>query len=126
MPEPFRPWFWLRNPHLQTVLGVYGKGSAFPHATVRRRVRLPDGDQIVLHDTVPPASDVQRTAALYFVGDTPAGPRLYREFQKMLIDQANYIHLIQPILRVATTKAITGYQLTAAGWQFEMERVQPM
>jgi hypothetical protein len=30
-----------------------------------------------------PAADAQRTAALYFVGDTPAGPRLYREFQKV-------------------------------------------
>ena len=58
MPAPtatFRPWFWLRNPHLQTLLGVYWKGTGFPHATVRRRVRLPDGDQLVLHDTTPPA-----------------------------------------------------------------------
>src|SRR4051794_34525498 len=51
----FQPWFWLRNAHAQTILGVYWKGSAFPHATVRRRVRLPDGDQLVLHDSVPPA-----------------------------------------------------------------------
>jgi predicted alpha/beta-fold hydrolase len=54
-PETFRPWLWLRNPHLQTILGVYWKGKAFPHATTRRRVRLVDGDQLVLHDTVPPA-----------------------------------------------------------------------
>ncbi len=52
-PDAFRPWFWLRNPHVQTILGAFGKGSAFPHATVRRRVRLPDGDQLVLHDTAP-------------------------------------------------------------------------
>jgi len=49
----FRPWFWLRNPHLQTLLGVYWKGTGFPHATVRRRVRLADGDRLVLHDTRP-------------------------------------------------------------------------
>jgi predicted alpha/beta-fold hydrolase len=54
-PATFRPWFWLRNPHLQTVLGVYWKGSGFPHASVRRRVRLPDGDQLVTHDTAPSA-----------------------------------------------------------------------
>src|SRR4051812_39685979 len=53
--DPFRPWFWLRNPHVQTILGVYWKGSAFPHATTRRRVRLPDGDQLVLHDSTPAA-----------------------------------------------------------------------
>ena len=46
--DTFRPWFWLKNPHVQTVLGVYWKGSAFPHASVRRRVRLSDGDQLVL------------------------------------------------------------------------------
>src|SRR5437868_4313110 len=50
----FRPWFWLRNPHVQTILATVGKGSAFPHATVRRRVRLTDGDQLVAHDTTPP------------------------------------------------------------------------
>jgi hypothetical protein len=53
--EAFRPWFWLRNPHLQTILAVVGKGSAFPHATVRRRVRLADGDHLVMHDTSPPS-----------------------------------------------------------------------
>src|SRR5204862_7181804 len=52
---PFRPSLWLRNPHVQTILSTYWKGSAFPHATVRRRVRLSDGDQLVLHDTTPPA-----------------------------------------------------------------------
>ena len=51
--DTFRPWFWLRNPHAQTLLGVVWKGSAFPHGTVRRRVRLSDGDQLVLHDTAP-------------------------------------------------------------------------
>jgi predicted alpha/beta-fold hydrolase len=53
MLDVFRPLFWLRNPHAQTVAGVVWKGSAFPYPTVRRRVRLPDGDQLVLHDTVP-------------------------------------------------------------------------
>jgi predicted alpha/beta-fold hydrolase len=51
--ETFNPWFWLRNPHVQTVLGVYWKGTAFPYVSVRRRVRLGDGDELVLHDTTP-------------------------------------------------------------------------
>jgi predicted alpha/beta-fold hydrolase len=55
MTDVFRPWFWLRNPHMQTVLGVFCKGNAFPHRTVRRYLRLADGDQLVLHDTIPPA-----------------------------------------------------------------------
>lgn len=53
--EAFRPCFWLRNPHVQTILAVVGKSSAFPHATVRRRVRLADGDRLLLHDTAPPS-----------------------------------------------------------------------
>ncbi|MBI3455283.1 MAG: ABC transporter substrate-binding protein [Candidatus Rokubacteria bacterium] len=50
---------------------------------------------------------------------------LYREYQKVLVDQANYIILIQPIYRVATGKAIAGYQLTAAGWQVDLYDVKP-
>ena len=53
--DTFQPWIWLRNPHVQTILAVFAKGSAFPHSTVRRRVRLADGDQLVLHDTAPPS-----------------------------------------------------------------------
>jgi peptide/nickel transport system substrate-binding protein len=49
----------------------------------------------------------------------------YREFQRMLVDQANYIMLIQPVYRVATSSAITGYQLTAAGWQVDLYGVKP-
>jgi predicted alpha/beta-fold hydrolase len=66
--ESFRPWFWLRNPHAQTVLGVVWKGSAFPHHTVRRRVRLADGDQLVLHDTVPPAWQAREPIAVLVHG----------------------------------------------------------
>jgi predicted alpha/beta-fold hydrolase len=53
MTDQFRPWYVLRNPHAQTVLGVIWKSSAFPYRTTRRRVRLPDGDQLVFHDTIP-------------------------------------------------------------------------
>jgi predicted alpha/beta-fold hydrolase len=49
----FQPVRGLRNPHVQTVLGVMLRGSAFPHRTVRRLVTLPDGDRLVLHDTAP-------------------------------------------------------------------------
>jgi hypothetical protein len=36
-----------------------------------------------------------------------------------------YIMLIQPVYRVATNKAITSYQLTAAGWQVDLYDVRP-
>lgn len=51
--DTFHPWFWLRNPHAQTILAMYWKGSAFPFVSVRRRLQLDDGDQLVLHDTTP-------------------------------------------------------------------------
>src|SRR3954453_7849204 len=49
----FQPVRGLRNAHVQTVLGVVLRGSAFPHRTVRRLVTLPDGDRLVLYDTAP-------------------------------------------------------------------------
>jgi predicted alpha/beta-fold hydrolase len=49
----FEPALGMRNAHVQTVLGVLLRGSAFPHRTVRRLIILPDGDRLVLHDTVP-------------------------------------------------------------------------
>jgi peptide/nickel transport system substrate-binding protein len=73
----------------------------------------------------PPKDIVDLVARAGGEPDPKKAAGLYREFQKMLIDQANYIHLIQPILRVATTKAITGYQLTAAGWQVDLYDVKP-
>ena len=57
--------------------------------------------------------------------DPKKSAALYREFQKMLIDQANYVMLIQPVYRVATSKAITNYRLTAAGWQVDLYDVKP-
>jgi peptide/nickel transport system substrate-binding protein len=56
--------------------------------------------------------------------DPKKAAALYREYQKMLIDQANYIMLIQPVYRVATSKAITNYHLTAAGWQVDLYDVK--
>jgi peptide/nickel transport system substrate-binding protein len=49
----------------------------------------------------------------------------YREYQKTLVDQANYIILLQPVYRVAVSRAITGYTLTAAGWQVDLYDVKP-
>ncbi len=49
----FQPLPLLSNPHLQTVLGNFLRGSPF-HGPVREvLVELPDGDRLVLHDSVP-------------------------------------------------------------------------
>jgi predicted alpha/beta-fold hydrolase len=49
----FRPLPLLGNPHVQTLLGNLLRGS--PEVAARERhVLLPDGDRLVLHDSVPP------------------------------------------------------------------------
>jgi peptide/nickel transport system substrate-binding protein len=50
---------------------------------------------------------------------------LYRKYQEILVDQANYIILFQPIYRLATRKEITGYVPTAAGWYVDLFNVKP-
>ncbi len=50
---------------------------------------------------------------------------LYTEYTRMLQDQANYIILFQPIYRIATSKAIKDFHLTAAGWQVQMVDIKP-
>jgi predicted alpha/beta-fold hydrolase len=49
----FRPLPFLGNPHVQTLLGALLPGPRFLHATREHRVPLLDGDQLVLHDSIP-------------------------------------------------------------------------
>jgi uncharacterized protein len=64
----FRPMLGLRNAHVQTVLGALLRGSAFPHQTVRRLVAFPDGDRLVLHDTMPRTWAATHSIALILHG----------------------------------------------------------
>jgi uncharacterized protein len=52
--ETFRPLPLLGNPHVQTLLGYFWEGTVAPGATREVVVPLPDGDRIVLHDSLPP------------------------------------------------------------------------
>jgi predicted alpha/beta-fold hydrolase len=49
----FRPLPFLRNPHVQTVLGALVPGLDCPLPDRRHVVRLPDGDGLVLHNNTP-------------------------------------------------------------------------
>jgi predicted alpha/beta-fold hydrolase len=53
LPPDFRPPWWLRNGHLQTIAGHLLSGPPFLHPTRKHRVTLADGDQLVLHDARP-------------------------------------------------------------------------
>jgi predicted alpha/beta-fold hydrolase len=50
----FRPLPLLGNPHVQTLLGSLWKGRSPSIAMREQQVLLPDGDRLVLHDSVPP------------------------------------------------------------------------
>jgi len=50
----FQPPPGLDNPHVQTVLGQVLNGVRFCRPSRERPVLLPDGDHLVLHDSVPP------------------------------------------------------------------------
>jgi peptide/nickel transport system substrate-binding protein len=105
----------------QAVLTFWGPDAMEPYlwaqpsiGRVSKRVRwTPPKDIVDLVTRAGGEPDPKKAAALY------------GEYQRMLVDQANYIMLIQPIYRVATSKAITGYQLTAAGWQVDLYDVKP-
>ena len=49
----FRPLPFLRNAHIQTVLGALVPGLDCPLPDQRHLVRLPDGDALVLHNNTP-------------------------------------------------------------------------
>jgi predicted alpha/beta-fold hydrolase len=49
----FRPLPFLGNPHVQTVLGTFWRGTALPFTATVRLAPLPDGDRLALHDSVP-------------------------------------------------------------------------
>ena len=50
----FKPLPLLGNPHVQTLLGHLLRGPSVKLPTQRRVLWLPDGDGLVLHDTIPP------------------------------------------------------------------------
>jgi hypothetical protein len=52
---PFRPHPLVRGGHLQTLAGVWWRGSdPSSGGQLEHAVRLPDGDELILHDDCPP------------------------------------------------------------------------
>jgi predicted alpha/beta-fold hydrolase len=49
----FRSHPWVRGGHLQTILGCYFFHQTVPYTATQHRVKLPDGDQLVVHDDRP-------------------------------------------------------------------------
>src|SRR4051794_21332570 len=66
----FQPLPLLRNPHVQTLLGHLLGGPVIRRPSRQQVLRLPDGDGLVLHDTVPPGWRAGRPIALVIHGLT--------------------------------------------------------
>ena len=52
---PFVPVFGMRNSHVQTICGGLLSARVQFHGTVQRKVQVPDGDLVILHDDQPDA-----------------------------------------------------------------------
>lgn len=51
--------------------------------------------------------------------------KLYRDYALALIDNTNYVIILQPVYRVAVRKSIKGWAMTATGWQVDLGSLAP-
>ena len=77
-----------------------------------------------VHWTVPP--ELTKLVAEAAAEENPTKQAaLWKQYQLAIVDQANYLVLLQPVYRVGVRKGITGLDLTAAGWIFELATAKP-
>ena len=50
---------------------------------------------------------------------------LWRQYQQIMVDEANLFILFQPIYQIGVRRSIKTFPLTAAGWQLDMFGAQP-
>ena len=77
-----------------------------------------------LHWNVPGSARVALSSAAA-ERDKNKQEALWQDFQRILIDQANLIVLLQPVYRVAYRKRIKDFRLTGAGWMAELGVAKP-
>jgi uncharacterized protein len=66
----FRPLPLLGNPHLQTLIGAYLPGPTFDHPAREQVLWLPDGDGLLMYDSVPATWQPGQKMALLIHGLT--------------------------------------------------------
>ncbi len=99
-PPDFRPLPLLGNPHVQTLLGHWLRGPKLEKPAREHLVRLPDGDALVLHDTIPPGWNPGGRMAVLLHGLTGshASPPVQRFARHLL---ARHVRVIRVDLRGA-------------------------
>jgi predicted alpha/beta-fold hydrolase len=93
----FRPLPLLSNPHLQTLLSAYFPGSKFDHPTREQVLWLPDGDGMLLYDSVPESWRFGGKMAMLIHGLTGshASPVVERTALKLLAQGVRVVRIDQ-------------------------------
>jgi peptide/nickel transport system substrate-binding protein len=55
--------------------------------------------------------------------DLAAAAKLWVEWQRQVVDQANHFILFQPTYQIAVRNTLKDFPLTAAGWQLETGQI---
>jgi peptide/nickel transport system substrate-binding protein len=97
-----------------TAPNPYIWASASVQRLAKRMYWEPSAETSELIDQARAEADIKKQQAMYL------------KYQQTLIDQANYIMLLQPIYRVAVNKAVTGVELTANIWKMDMKKIRPV
>jgi peptide/nickel transport system substrate-binding protein len=95
-----------------TAPNPYIWASASVQRLAKRMYWEPSQEVVDLVENARAEADLKKQQEMYF------------KYQEMLIDQANYIMLLQPIYRVAVHKNVTGVELTANIWKLDMGKVR--
>jgi peptide/nickel transport system substrate-binding protein len=74
---------------------------------------------------VPPDDVVKLVHRAAGEADPQKQIELWKQYQQIMVDQANLFVLFQPIYQIGVRRSIKVFPLTAAGWQLEMFGVQP-
>ncbi len=74
---------------------------------------------------VPPDDVVKLVHRAAAESDKQKQIEMWKEYQQIMVDQANLIVLFQPIYQIGVRRSIKAFPLTAAGWQVEMFGTQP-
>lgn len=73
----------------------------------------------------PPDDVVKLVHAAAAEQDKQKQVAMWKQYQQIMVDQANLIVLFQPIYQIGVRRSIKTFPLTAAGWQVDMFGVQP-
>lgn len=96
-----------------TAPNPYIWASASVQRLAKRMYWEPSAEMNELVDKARAETDMKKQEAMYL------------KYQQALIDQANYVMLMQPIYRVAVHKGVTGVEPTANIWKLDMKKIRP-